>query len=269
MMPSAIEVGDQSTPWKIKELVNVCPPCFDFSDEDEDRTIQIIMDGNIQQAQLKKDTPCDFGIVEPKLIFDNVMHKFVLGKIAHEHVNTSIPSNVCGLKCMATNGWNSRETITATNKVLHESGVVGITCFYPINLRFLNIYSGGERQSHGIRLIEAVLHEVPHLADLKFCYDVACMFQSAPYCYNPDWIEVFEGQIGRFHIYGQEYRCHVLYNLLHKTNYCLMVGEEPENLGYMMQHLIWSGRVLSSSCQMPKIHSFGRYWPIQLDLFQC
>ena len=57
--------------------------------------------------------------------------------------------------------------ITATQKALDESGVVGLTCFHRVNLRFLNIYGGGERQSHSIRLIEAVLHEVPHFAELK------------------------------------------------------------------------------------------------------
>jgi hypothetical protein len=48
-----------------------------------------------------------------------------------------------------------------------ESGVVGITCFEGLNLRFLNISGGGEGQSHGIRMIEVVLYEVPHFAKLK------------------------------------------------------------------------------------------------------
>jgi hypothetical protein len=48
MIASAIEEADKGTPWKEEHLVNVCRPCFNFSDEDEDRTIQITMDGNMQ-----------------------------------------------------------------------------------------------------------------------------------------------------------------------------------------------------------------------------
>jgi len=262
MIASAIEEADQGTPWKEEQLVNVCPPCFNFSDEDEDRTIRITMDGNMQHARLKMHTLCDFEIFKSKLFVDYGRKKFDLATSANYQVNTIIPSNACGHKFQATDGWNRPETITATKKGLDESGVVGITCFHGVNLRFLNIYGGGERQSHGIRLIEAVLHEVPHFAELKLCYDVACGFESTLYRYNPDWMEVVEARIGRFHIYGHEYRCHVLYNLLHSTNYGLMVGEEPEHQWYVMQHLISSGRVSSSSRRMQKIDSFGRYWPI-------
>jgi len=75
-----------------------------------------------------------------------------------------------------------------------------------------------------------VLHEVHHFAELKLCYDVACVFERALYRYNPDWMEVFEARIARFHIYGHECQCDVLYNLLHTANYGLMVGQEPEHL---------------------------------------
>jgi hypothetical protein len=63
-------------------------------------------------------------------------------------------------------------------------------------MRLLNIYSGGEQQSYGIKLIEAVLHDVPHFAELKLCYDVACVFECALYHYNMDWMEVVEARIG-------------------------------------------------------------------------
>jgi len=249
--------------------VNVYPPCFNFSDEDEDRTIRITMDGNMQHARLKRHRLWDIVIIEPKLFVDYGRKKFDLAMSANDQVNTIILSNACGHKFKATNGWNRLKTFTATKKALDKSGVVGITCFHGVNLRFLNIYSGGERQSHGIRLIEAVLHEVPHFAELKLCYDVACVFESALYRYNPDWMEVVEARIGRFHISGHEYRCHVLYNLLHTANYGLMVGEDPGHLWHMMQHLIRSERVSSSFRQMQKIDSFGRYWSIYLDSLQC
>jgi len=50
MMASAIEEADQQTPWKEEQLVNVCPPCIIFSDEDKDRTIWIAMHGHMQHA---------------------------------------------------------------------------------------------------------------------------------------------------------------------------------------------------------------------------
>jgi len=242
--------------------VNVCPPCFNLSDEDEDRTIRITLDGNMQHARLKMHTLWDFEIFEPKLFVDYGRKKFNLATSANEQVDTIIPSNACGYKFKATDRWNRPETITATKMVLDESGVVGTTCFHGVKLRLLNIYGGGERQSHGIRLMEAVLHEIPHFAEMKLCYEVACVFESALYRYNPDWMAVVEARNGRFHIYGHEYGCHVLYNLLHSANYSLMVGEEPEHLWYMMQHLIRSGRVSSSSRRTQRIASFGRYWPI-------
>jgi hypothetical protein len=192
IITSAIEVADQGTLWKEEQLVNVCPPCFKCSGEDEDHTIWITMDGNMQHARLKRRTLWDFEILEPKLFVDYGRKKFHLATSAKDQVNTIIPSNACGAKFKATDRWNRPETITATKRVLDESGVVGITCFHGIKFRFLIIYGGGERQSHGIRLIEAVLHEVPHFAKLKLCYDVACVFESALYHYNLDWMEVVE-----------------------------------------------------------------------------
>jgi len=131
-----------------------------------------------------------------------------------------------------------------------------------LEFEIANIYSGGERQSHTISLIKAVLHEVPHFAELKLYYDIACVGKSTMYRYNPDWMVVVEASIGRFHTYGHEYRCHVLYNLLYTANYSLMVFEEPQILTYMMQQHIRSGRVSSSSRRTQMIDSFGSYWLI-------
>jgi len=269
MIASAIKEADQATPWNEEQLVNVCPPCFNFSDEDEDCTIWITMDGNMQHARLKRHTWWEFEIFKPKLFVDYGRKKHDFATSTNEYVNTIIPSNSCGLKYKATDGWNRPETITTTKKVLDESGVVGITCFCGINLRFLNIYGGGERQSHGVRLIEAVLHKVPHFARLKLWYDVTCVFESALYRNNPDWMEVVEARIRRLHVYGHEYRCHVLNNHLHTANHGLMVGEESEHLWYMMQQLIRLGGVSWSSRQSQMIDLHGRYWPIYLDSYQC
>jgi hypothetical protein len=58
-------------------------------------------------------------------------------------------------------------------KALDESGIVGITCSHCANFMFLNINGGGKRQSHSISLMEVVLHEVRHFAELKLCHDIA------------------------------------------------------------------------------------------------
>jgi hypothetical protein len=258
MIASAIEEADQGTPRKEEPRVNECSPSFNFSDEDEECTIQKTIDGNIQHARLKMRNLWEFELFEPKLCVDYGRKKFDLATSANKQVNSIVPRHACRHKFKATDRWNRPETIPATKKLLDESGVVGLTCFHPVNLTFLNIYGGGERQSHGIILIEAVLHEVPHVAALKLCYDIACLFGNTLYRCNPDWMEVVEARIERFDIYGHEYRCHVLYNVLHTANYGLMVGQEPKHQSYMMQHLIRSERVSSSSCRMQNIDSFGR-----------
>jgi hypothetical protein len=102
------------------------------------------MDGNMQHARLKRHTLWDFEMFEPKLFVDYGRKKFDLATSANDQVDTIIPSNACGHKFKATNGWNRPETITTTKNVLDESGIVGITCFHGVNWRFLNIYGGGK-----------------------------------------------------------------------------------------------------------------------------
>jgi len=95
MIRLAIEEADQGTPWMGEHHVNVCPPCFDFSDENEDRTIRITMDGNIQHALLKRHTVWDFEIFEPKLFVTYGGKKFDYATSANEQVNTNSPTNAC------------------------------------------------------------------------------------------------------------------------------------------------------------------------------
>jgi len=202
------------------------------------------------------------------LFFDYGRNMFYLAPSTHKQINNIIPSNAYWPKFRTSDGLNRPKTFQATKKVLEESSVVGITCFHGINLRILNIYGGGEQRRHGIWLIEAVLHEVANFAELKLCYELAWVFGSALDRYNPDWMEVVEARIGRLHIYGHKYRRHVLYNIPHSANHSLIVSEEPDNPGYMMQHVIWSGRDSSSFHWTQKIVSVGRYWAIYLDLLQ-
>jgi hypothetical protein len=122
----------------------VCPPCFNFSDEDEDRTIQIAIDRIMQHARLERQTLWEIEIFEPKLFFDYGRKKFDLARSANEQVNTIIPSNTSWHKFKATDRWNSLNTITTIQKALDESGVFGNAGFHGVNWRFLNIYGGGK-----------------------------------------------------------------------------------------------------------------------------
>jgi hypothetical protein len=81
---SAIEEADQGTSWKKEQLVNVCLPCFNFSDEDDDRTIRITIDGNMQHARLKRHTLWDFEIFGKKLFVDYGGKKFDLGMSSND-----------------------------------------------------------------------------------------------------------------------------------------------------------------------------------------
>jgi len=67
MLASAIKDLEHGTPGKEEQLVNVCRPCCNISDEDEDHTILMTMDGNMQRAELKRHTVRDFQIFKPKL----------------------------------------------------------------------------------------------------------------------------------------------------------------------------------------------------------
>jgi hypothetical protein len=91
MIASALEEGHQRTLWKEKQHLNLCPPCFNFSDEDEDLTIRITTDGNMEHASLKRHTLLDFEIFEPKLFVDYGRIMFHLATSANYRVNTIIP----------------------------------------------------------------------------------------------------------------------------------------------------------------------------------
>jgi hypothetical protein len=71
--------------------VNVCPLCFDFFDEEVDRTIEITMDRNMHDARLKRHTLWYFENFEPKLFVDYGKKKFDLATNANNQVNTIIP----------------------------------------------------------------------------------------------------------------------------------------------------------------------------------
>ncbi|KAF8533236.1 hypothetical protein BDD12DRAFT_762210, partial [Trichophaea hybrida] len=117
----------------------------------------------------------------------------------------------------------------------------------------------GERHSHAIRMIEAILDDVPEIQSINMCYDVACVFESAIHRYKPEWKETIRSRIGRFHLYGHEHSCHVLYNLLRTQGYGLMIGEEPEHLWFIILYLIQSAGVSSGPRRTQKIDSCGMH----------
>jgi hypothetical protein len=142
------------------------------------------------------------GLSTPVTFFNHSRKKFDLVTSTNEQVNTIIPTNTCGHQFKATDGWNRPETIAPSKTALDKSGVVGITCFHPVNLRFLNIYDCGEWLSHGFRLREARFHEVSHFSKLKFCYDMSCVLKCTLYHHNLAWMEVVEAQMGGFMYMG-------------------------------------------------------------------
>jgi hypothetical protein len=159
----------------------------------------------------------------------------------------------CENKFHATGGWG-KTLNTASKKRLDEAGLMGMTCFHGIPLRYLNIHGTGERQAHGAALLKHIL-EYDSEMKLRLCYDVSCVFVPALERLLPDDAHRVKGAIGRFHIYAHRYACHVLWSTLRLKGFGLMVGEEIEQHWYMLAHLIPSGRVSSGPRKMQKIDS--------------
>jgi hypothetical protein len=129
----------------------------------------------------------------------------------------------CGHRFKATNGWNKAESAATSKKAVDETGLMAVTCFHGIGVRYLNLFGGNERYSHAMRLLEAM--------QMRVCYKVACEFESTVRDYDDEWLKDVSVRIGRFHLYGYQLRCHILYNLLRTEGFGLMVGEEGAQLG--------------------------------------
>jgi len=191
-IPSTIKEADQGTVWKEDQPVNICPPCINFSDGDKDCIIRKTMHGSMQHAWLKSNMLWNLKIFKPEHFFDNGSRKFNRAMNANEQDNTMILSDMYGHRFKPTDGLHWPESITTTMKEYDNSGTVGVACFEYLNRRFLNIYCASIWQSRSIRLRNPMLHEIPHFAEQKLCYDVGCVFQSARSCDNLDtmvWAE--------------------------------------------------------------------------------
>ena len=213
----------------------------------------------MQHTRFKDRSSWEFEKLTPKLFVDYGRRQFDLAARISQTYETGIPDTACGHRFKATNGWNRTEAKTATKKNLDESGLVAVTCFHGTNLRLLNIYGGGERHSHATQIVEAILEDAPEITCLNLCYDVACVCESAVHRHQRDLKERLRARIGRFHRYGHEHLCHILFNLLRTPGYGLMVGEEPEHLWFVLLHLIRSGRVSSGPRRTQKIDTCGMF----------
>jgi hypothetical protein len=168
-------------------------------------------------------------------------------------------SESCGHKFKATNGWNKAVAAATSKKGVDETGLMAVTCFHGIGVRYVNLYGANERHSHGERLLEAMHTDCPEATTMRVCYDVACEFESAVKTMDNDWSKQISVRIGRCHLYGHQLRCHILYNLLRTEGFGVMVGEEVEQLWSMLRHLIASGRYLSGPRRTQKIDSCGLF----------
>jgi hypothetical protein len=168
-------------------------------------------------------------------------------------------NDACGHRFKATNGWNKAESAATSKKAVDETGLMAVTCFHGIGVRYLNLFGGNERYSHAMRLLEAMHADCPEATQMRVCYDVACEFESTVRSDNDEWLNDVSVRIGRFHLYGHQLRCHILYNLLRTEGFGLMVGEEVEQLWSMLRHLIASGRYSSGPRRTQKVDSCGLF----------
>ena len=168
-----------------RKVANLCPGRFDI-EQGEENSALITPDGNMQHMRFKdRDrSPWEFDELIPKLFVYYGRRQFDLPANISLRDEIVIPNAACGHRCKATNGWNRAEIKTATKKNLDESGLIAVTCFHGINLRFLNIYGDGERHSHATGILEAILEYAPEVEFLNLCYDVACVFESTVHRYK-------------------------------------------------------------------------------------
>jgi hypothetical protein len=185
------------------------------------------MDGNVQHCRFKDRSPHEYKVLIPKLFVDYGRRLFSL---AGNVDRAGSLNDGCGHRFKATNGWNKAESAATSKKAVDETGLMAVTCFHGIDVRYLNLFGGKERYSHAMRLLEAVHADCPEATHMRVCYDVACEFESTVRSYDDEWLKDVSVRIGRFHLYGHQLRCHILYNLLRTEGFGLMVGEEVEQL---------------------------------------
>jgi hypothetical protein len=81
---------------------------------------------------------------------------------------------------------------------------------------------------------------------LRLSYDVACILGPALSRIFPEYCERIDAKIGRFHLFGHGFKCHIRHNILRSQGWALQVGEENEYDWARISHLVAAGRVMSS-----------------------
>jgi hypothetical protein len=91
-------------------------------------------------------------------------------------------SNVCpacfDIAAASDDDKNKAESAATSKKAVDETGLMAVTCFHGIGVRYLNLFGGNERYSHAMRLLQAMHADCPEATQLRVCYDVACEFAS-------------------------------------------------------------------------------------------
>jgi hypothetical protein len=240
----------QISGWDEEKLVNMCPGCFDFETHPADCSAGISTDGNLQHYRNRDRNPFDFERLTPKCFVDYKRRDYSRANDAPD------PEGSCANEFKATNGWKKTEVATLRNKGVDESGLMVVTCFHGMALRFLNMHGTGERHTHALALLEDILEEKPDLQKLRLCYDVACVFGPALQHLLPaEQSAKITAAIGRFHIYAHQFECHIRFNTLRKEGFGLMVGEEPEFIWSWISHLVAANRVSSGPRRTQNIDS--------------
>lgn len=235
--------SDGQIAFKRESMRNTCPPCFNFSERDTDRAVHISVDGNMAHKRFVKGRVTEFEKPPLRALINYGVRTYHLA-------NGSLDDKPEKQESSCGNSFKASKELKLSNKtkaILDETGLMGMCCIHGTFLRALNFYRSGERQTHVAALLRSVFEDqdIGHqISKVRLCYDIACQFDNAlKRVLRDDQSSRVESRINRFHIYGHQYSCHVLYNLLRTNGWGLMNGEEIERLWAALRHLVRAGRV--------------------------
>jgi hypothetical protein len=122
------------------------------------------VNGNFQHSRLKNRGWITHETFEPRKFVAYGIRDF---STPHTIAVDDPQVTSCDNKFHATGGWGKMLN-TSTKEQLDESGLMGMTCFHGIPLRYLNIHGTGERQVHGVVMLKHVLDHDPAMT-LRLC----------------------------------------------------------------------------------------------------
>lgn len=234
---------------------NTCPACFNFGVQNDPCTVFISVDGNMQHTRFSKGKTQDFEVFPLRGLMNYGFRDYPL---AEDAPIDNIAS--CGNSFKALKEWNSAPKLSSeTKRALDETGLMGSCCIHGTFLRVLNFYKSLERRSHAAAIIKDMFADEDigaQITHAHVCYDVGCKFDKGkdqPGVFEPSESARISSRINRFHLFGHQYSCHILYNLLRTPDWGLMNGEEIERLWASIRHLIRAGRVCSGPRRSQRI----------------